>query len=799
MLAVMVLIAFAAAPVALLARRAPGPASGWALALAPLGMFALLAGQIPTVIEGATVNEIYPWAPQLGLQLDFALDGLSLLFGLIITGIGTLIVGYAGHYMAGDPGMGRFLLYLMIFMGAMLGLVLAGNVLTMFVFWELTSVSSYLLIGYKHDYPEARRGAQHSLLITGFGGLALLVGLLLLGEAARAAGVPADQIYRFAAINEAGGQIVTSPLYIPAMILVFLGCFTKSAQVPFHFWLPGAMQAPTPASAFLHSATMVKAGVYLLARLHPGMHDTPFWTITLTIVGGATLLFASVVALRQHDIKALLAYSTVSMLGTLTMLAGLGGEYAQRALVSGILAHALYKSALFLLAGIIDHAAHSRDLRQLGGLRSSMPWTMVLVGTALLSMGGVPILFGFVAKELLLEAALDSPLAAGWRYSVLAVIVVSAALAIAYGWRLFSRSFLGRPSEHVSGQHPHDPGIGMLLGPGLPVLLSVILPLGLLPLVSALLTPAAGAVAGEEVKVKLALWHGLTPALGLSMTAILGGIVLARFEGRLATARALLPIPRADLAFDRLVDGTVAMATAITRSMIDGRLRTAIRYTLMAFAAFVGLPMAMYGLNSIPLAIEMEALPYELMAAALIPIGVLATIGARSRLGAIIAVGMVGAMVALFFTLYSAPDLALTQLLIEVLSTVFLMLVFSVLPARFKQLSSRATRIRDGIFALIMGSLMAGLTLAAASSTAFAPLAPYFNANSLGGGKGANVVNVILVDFRGFDTLGEITVLLIAVLGIYSMLRMRERRKTTTGNLPAAGNPQPPEVELVEH
>jgi multicomponent Na+:H+ antiporter subunit A len=773
MLLVLLVLAFGGAPLALFAQRFPRPITGWGLALLPLTLFSLLCMQLPAVLEGVPLREIYPWAPQLGVQIDLALDGLSLLFGLVICGIGTLIVGYAGHYMAGDSGMGRFLLSMQLFMGAMLGLVLAGNALTMFVFWELTSVTSYLLIGYKHEYPEARKGAQQSLLITGFGGLALLVGLLLLGEATKRAGVAPAEAYSFAAINAAGPQIRADMLYTPALLLVFLGCFTKSAQVPFHFWLPGAMQAPTPASAFLHSATMVKAGIYLLARLHPGLSGAPLWEVTLTVVGATTLLFSSWVALKQTDIKALLAYSTIGMLGTLTMLAGLGGPYAQRALVTGILAHALYKSALFMLAGIVDHAVHTRDLRQLGGLRSRMPRTMLLAAVALLSMGGIPILFGFVAKELLLEAALQSPQPAWLRTSALAVVVISAALAIAYGWRLFKWTFLGTPTPQLREQHPHDPALGMLISPGLPALLSLLLPLGFLPLASELLAPAAAAVAGTAIKLELALWHGLNTALGLSIAAIGLGAGLALLEQRLAATRTLVPAG-AEL-FERFVNGFVAMATNITRAMLDGRLRSSIRYTLMALCGFVGLPMALYGLGSLPRTFVWDGQIYEVLAALLIPIAVVATIRARSRIGAIIAVGMVGAMISLLFVIYSAPDLALTQLLIEVLSTVFLVLVFSVLPPRFKSLSTAATRLRDGAFALIVGALMAGVTLAAATSTAFAPIAPYFNENSLDEGKGANVVNVIIVDFRGFDTMGEITVLFIAVLGIYGMLRMRSR------------------------
>jgi hypothetical protein len=328
MLASIVLLMLAAAPLGLLARREPRTLIGWGLALIPLAGFIALSTQIGAIVDGGRLEETLAWAPSLGLELRFTLDGLSLLFALIITGIGTLIIGYGGAYMEKDSGLGRFYVYLILFMGAMLGLVLAGNVLTMFVFWELTSVTSYLLIGYKHDYPDARRGAQHSLLVTGGGGLALLVGLLLLGYMTQQTGVAGSEAYTFAAIIAAGDALKESALYTPALILVFLGCFTKSAQFPFHFWLPGAMQAPTPASAFLHSATMVKAGVYLLARLAPGLGGTLLWDLTLILVGGFTFAFGAVVAVRQFDIKALLAYTTLSMLGGLVMLIGLGGKYS---------------------------------------------------------------------------------------------------------------------------------------------------------------------------------------------------------------------------------------------------------------------------------------------------------------------------------------------------------------------------------------------------------------------------------------------------------------------------------------
>jgi multicomponent Na+:H+ antiporter subunit A len=777
MLASMVLITLAAAPIGMIARRPPRRLIGWGMALFPLALFALFSAQIPLITEGERIVEIIPWVPAFGLELAFTLDGLSLLFALVITGIGTLIFGYAGHYMDSDAGLGRLYVYLFLFMGAMLGVVLAGNVLTMFVFWELTSVTSYLLIGYKHDYPDSRRGALQSLLVTGFGGLALLVGLLLLGSAAQAAGFSGAEAYRFDSILAASDTIKQNVLYTPAMILVFLGAFTKSAQFPFHFWLPSAMQAPTPVSAFLHSATMVKAGIYLLARLNPGMGDTALWSGTLVAFGGFTFAMGAIIAFRQYDIKALLAYSTISMLGAIVMQIGLGGKYGAEGVTINILAHALYKSALFMIAGIIDHETGTRDLNKLGGLRRYMPRTMVLTAIALLSLGGIPIMFGFVAKEVLLAAAVESPLDPFWRYGALTATMIAAVGFLIAGWRLFSNAFLGDAHPEVQQQHIGDPSLGMLVSPGIPTFLSLVLPLGLLPFVSELIAPASFAVYGNTFEVELKLWHGVNLPLILSLSAIATGVILARFEQTFSTFRS--PLPRwanGSMLFDQLTNGMLATATSMTRSIQSGRLRTYVLYTALAFLGFVGVPFVLFGLGDIRPGLAGDVQFYEVITVALIPIGVIATITANTRLGAIIAVGMVGAMVALSFVLYSAPDLALTQLLIEVLSTVFLLLVFSVLPARFESLSSAWVRIRDAVLAVGVGVLMTGLVLAAATSDAFAPISPFFLENSLSEGKGANVVNVILVDFRGFDTLGEVVVLFVAMLGIYGLLRMRQKQ-----------------------
>ncbi|MFV9506687.1 MAG: hydrogen gas-evolving membrane-bound hydrogenase subunit E [Oscillochloridaceae bacterium umkhey_bin13] len=775
MLLSLVLIAFAVAPLGLLARREPRPLIGWGLALLPLSLFIAFCTQLPLITGGGRLEEALPWVPAMGLELRFTLDGLSLLFALIITGIGTLIVGYAGAYMEKDVGLGRFLVYLLLFMGAMLGVVLAGNVLTMFVFWELTSVTSYLLIGHKHDYPDARRGAQHSLLVTGFGGLGLLVGLLMLGAAAQQVGVPASEAYTFAGIIGAGEQIQQTALYGPALAFVFLGAFTKSAQFPFHFWLPGAMQAPTPASAFLHSATMVKAGIYLLARLAPGLGGTPLWNYTLIVVGGFTFAFGAFVAFRQYDIKALLAYTTLSQLGGLVLMIGLGGKYGAEAVVTVILAHALYKSALFMTAGIIDHEVGTRDLNRLGGLRKYMPRTMAVVGVALLSQMGIPILLGFVAKEWALKAALESGLPAPWPMIGLAAILFAAIGYIIAAWRFFRNAFLGDPSPDVLQRHGHDPKWTMLASPAVPAALSLILPLGLLPAVSSLLSPAASAVYGSAFSFELYLYKEVNTALLLSIGAIVAGAALATQERRLATHKIIASVNGAQV-FDRVIEGMLALATGMTRRIQSGRMRTYALYSILSFMLFVGTPFVLFGLGEMRVPFDDGLQFHEIIAASMIPVGIIATITARTRLGAIIAVSLIGAMVALLFVLFSAVDLALTQLLIEVLSTVFLLLVFSVLPVRFQSFSPAWVRWRDAAIAIAFGVLMTGMVLATSTSNLFPPLAPFFLENSIPGGKGGNVVNVILVDFRGFDTLGEIVVLFVALLSIYGLLRFRKQR-----------------------
>ncbi|HMO86146.1 MAG TPA: proton-conducting transporter membrane subunit, partial [Lacipirellulaceae bacterium] len=487
-LAVAVASGFALALIAPSVHRVLRDGAGWALALLPAGLAVYFASLIPDMPrEGLRMS--IPWAPSLGLQFSLLCDGLSALMALLISGVGALVLIYAGGYFHGRREAVRLYVLLLAFMASMLGVVLADNVLTLFVFWELTSFTSYLLIGFDHERPAARAAALQALLVTGGGGLALLAGLLLLGRVGADNGLSLVDSLQLSSLLPLGEAAAAHPLYAPILILVCLGAFTKSAQVPFHFWLPGAMAAPTPVSAYLHSATMVKAGVYLLARLSPLLGGTELWTGLVGAVGGATMLTGAVLALRETDLKLVLAYTTVSALGALTLLVGLDTPHCAVAAAAYLAAHGMYKGALFLVAGAVDHSVHTRDVTQLSGLARAMPLTAVAAGLAALSMAGLPPLFGFVAKELLYDAALHGPAAS----AAVAVAVGASVLLVAAAAVVGVRPFLGGVSDKA--KLAHEVAGSLLLGPLLLAGLGVVV--GLLPgvLGDALVGGAAAALA----------------------------------------------------------------------------------------------------------------------------------------------------------------------------------------------------------------------------------------------------------------------------------------------------------------
>ncbi len=735
------------------------------LALPPLalaaGLTGLLLAQAPATLAGRPWRAHIPWVPALGLGIDLRLDGLGLLFALIVAGVGTLVVVYSMAYMAGERGLGRYYGALSLFMLAMLGVVAANNLITLFVFWELTSISSYLLIGFRHEDAESRESALQALLVTGTGGLALLAGCILIGQV--------YGTFDLAAILARPDLLRAHPYYGWALALVLVGAFTKSAQLPFHIWLPNAMVAPTPISAYLHSATMVKAGLYLLLRLNPVLGGTPAWHGTLLAVGALTMLLGAWRSLRQRDLKAILAYTTISTLGMVVALAGLGSEQAVKAALVLVVAHALYKGAVFLVAGAIDHETGTRDVSLLGGLRPYMP---LLAGFALLaacSMAGLPPTFGFLAKELGYTATGVWP-----AVRLLAALVFMAAnagnvaMAVVLGHRIFAGKAGG-----AWPRKPHGASWLMLLPPGLLAAGSWLLGLapGLLDgLVGAALSPTAAST-------HLRLWHGFTWPLALSAVTLAAGGGLYALWPRLQAAgpRPASPLS-ASRAYHWLVHAALPRGAArLTRLVQSGSLRTNLLVILSVAVLLAGGALLASGVWSNPVLSQEGYNWAELAMAALLIAATLTVAAAGTRLGAIIALGAVGTLVTLLYLRFSAPDLALTQLLIESLSVILLLLVFHFLPPDLTVRAPRRQVMVDAAIAGAVGTLMGTLVLVANGVQLAAPLAEYYLAHSLTLAHGRNVVNVIVADFRGFDTLGEITVLATAALGVYGLLRLRHK------------------------
>lgn len=696
------------------------------LAAVPLasgfGVLLLVPGEVTLAL---------PWAPVLGLELSFTLDGLSRLFSLAISGIGALILLYAGDYLGAHAARGRFLALLLAFSAAMQGLVLAGNTVTLFLFWEMTSVTSFLLIGFERQARDSRRAAIQALAITGAGGLGLLV-LAVLAEATTG--------------SWALDTIPATPLLAGLALLAIL---TKSAQVPFHFWLPLAMEAPTPVSAYLHSATMVQAGVYLALRLSPVFSADPLWQGLLMGLGALTLLWGGFNALRVRDLKQLLAQTTLSALGLSLMMIGTGSEEALAAGLGFFLAHALYKAALFMAAGAIDHATGTRDLEALSGLGRTLPVLFITVCLAAAALLGLPLFFSFVAKETMLAAATGPTLLA---------LILGNALMGGAGLVFAVKPFFG--PRFAGPLHP--PGLA-LLGP--PLLLAVLgLWFGLAP---PDLSPALSAVVGHAATIKPHPFSLTDPAFVMSL-AIWGLALGCMILGRMLRARPATL--RADLVFDRAYFALLRGAAALSRLVQHGRLE---RY-LLGFIALVALvaaaPLLAHGLPA-------PALPAltapEMLVMLLAAVGIMTVLLAQTRLFAILALGVQGLMVALLYLLFGAPDLAFTQAMIEILSVVILTLVMTRLRLDARDPRPYEDFLRDGSVALLAGVAITLLLLHVIAHPLDPLLADFFNAESYPAAHGRNVVNVILVDFRGLDTLGEIAVVLAAGLAVLTLLAPR--------------------------
>ncbi|MGX1306880.1 multicomponent Na+:H+ antiporter subunit A [Amorphus suaedae] len=743
-----------------------GHRAGWILAIVPALLFVHFAGMLPTVADGTVLHAAVAWAPSLSVNYSIRIDGLSLVFALLITGIGTLIVIYSGGYMKGHPQQGRFFSFILMFMGAMLGLVLADDLISLFIFWELTSITSFLLIGFDHARSAARRAALQALVITGGGGLALLAGFLLI-MAATGASSMTD-------VLAAGDVIRDSGLYVPVLILVLAGAFTKSAQVPLHSWLPNAMEAPTPVSAYLHSATMVKAGVYLLMRMNPALGDTALWTTILPIFGGATFLVGMVMAVRNTDLKQILAYTTVASLGLLVMLTGIGTKLAIEGAVLYLIAHALFKGGLFMVAGTIDHETGTREITGLGGLRGAMPITFVAALLACISMAGLPPMIGFVAKEVLYDGA--------WQASgislPLIVALVGNALMFAVAAILVVKPFFGRRPELP--KHAHEGPISLWLGP----LTLSLLALGTVVLLSEtahyLVGPMTSAIVGEQLEIHLHLFPTeLSPPVILTLITIAAGIGLtvvftplrAAFAG-LITAIGWGP----DRGFDQVLRSLVFFASGVSDFFQPGRMKGYVSITFTVTAAALLVPMWLF--DEWPsLALSWPDAPfYFWVVFAIAAASLWAVLVSATRLIAIVNLGIQGTMVAIMFMLYGAPDLSFTQFMIEVLSVIILALVMTRLNLSPSDHRSWGTRLRDGTVAIACGAGFA-LTLMAVVEHPFDPrLSEFFADYSRVIAHGRNIVNVIIVDFRALDTLGEIAVVMMAGLAILALIRLRTRQ-----------------------
>lgn len=760
------LLIFALVFLAPLLHHATGSMTGWLLAIVPAGLTLYFTSTSSLVSANGRLTTGWQWSPELAVNLSFALDGLSLLFALLICGIGTLVLIYAGGYLADHARLGQFYAFLLLFMGAMLGLVLADNILTLFVFWELTSISSFLLIGFTHERSESRAAARQALLITGGGGLALLVGLIMLGFAGGS--------FELTELLTQGDILRANPLYSVILALVLLGAWTKSAQFPFHFWLPSAMEAPTPVSAYLHSATMVKAGIYLLARLSPLLGGTTTWTFAVGGVGAATMLVGGLLALYQTDLKRILAYTTVSALGTLTLLIGLGSPAAIQAMVVFLLAHALYKGALFMVAGAVDHETATRNVELLGGLRRAMPITAGIALLAAVSLSGFGPVLSFIAKELLFEAVLHVE---GIGIVLGGVAVLASGLFVTEALIVTIRPFFGAP--RATPKAPHEAPVSMWLGPAL--LAAAGLVIGLSPAIVArpIVAAASSAILNAPVEVDLALWHGFNLALGMTVASVLLGIAL--YRGWVLVRRTTPLIERVlgfwpSDTYRYILDGINRLSRTVTRVLQSGYLRQYMFVILLATVGFVGYTLV--AKNGLPQVLTWTEIRfYEAVLAALMLLAAIYALFAPGRLSAVASLGIVGYGVALIYILYGAPDLAMTQILVETLTVLLFVLAFYHLP-RINSFSSRATHVRDALIAVGIGGLMTALILASTATPPQSRLAGFFAENSKTIAHGSNIVNVILVDFRGLDTLGEVTVLSIAAFGVYALLKLgRQQRR----------------------
>ena len=769
--------------------RAPAT---WLAGATTLACLALTLALYPSVQGGGIVRQSFEWIPSLGLDFALRMDGFAWIFATLVSGIGLLVVVYTRYYISPEDPVRRFHLFFLAFMGSMLGVVLAGNLILLVVFWELTSLFSFLLIGYWHHNQAARDGARMALTITAVGGLALLAGVLVVGHIVGS--------YDLDAVLASGNAIRNHALYVPALLLILLGTLTKSAQFPFHFWLPNAMAAPTPVSAFLHSATMVKAGVFLMARLWPVLSGTPEWFLIVGLAGMISLVLGAYLAMFQQDLKGLLAYSTISHLGLITLLLSLGSPLAAVAAIFHMLNHATFKASLFMAAGIIDHETGTRDLRRLSGLFRHMPITGTLAMVASAAMAGVPLLNGFLSKEMFFAEAVETHADSWLDTAAPYAAVLGSALAVTYSIRLIHSIFLGAPPESFP-REPHEPPFWMRF----PVMLLVVacLVVGIIPglTIGPFLQVAVSSVLGAATpQYSLAVWHGFTLPLAMSAIALAAGALLYLFAGdylERAESPLLFGRIQGQRIFERIMVAISWRGARLVEQVFGTRrLQPQMRLLVAAAVAAAAIPLFASGLGFGSYSGGHDDVAF----AGLWGIGMVCAVAAAQRakfhrLAALVLLGGTGLVTCLSFVWLSAPDLAATQLLVEIVTTVLILLGLRWLPKRSEALRepsgplARARHFRDLTIAVVAGAGMAAMSYAVMTRKPPDTIAHFFIEKAYSEGGGRNIVNVILVDFRGFDTLGEITVLGIVALTVFALLR-RFR--------PAPDSIEPPEQQRVQ-
>ncbi|WP_203333815.1 Na+/H+ antiporter subunit A [Planococcus beigongshangi] len=764
---------------------------GWLALAIPLALFAFFIYHIPAISAGDTFTETLKWLPTVGIDMTVYLDGLSLIMALLITGMGSLVIIYSIYYLSSTDSLPHFYAYLLLFMGAMLGVVLSDNLMVLYVFWELTSISSFLLIAFWYHRKNSRAGAQKSLLITVFGGFAMLAGFLMLHSMTGTFSV------RQIAVELT--QYANHELFYPAMFLVLLGAFTKSAQFPFHIWLPDAMEAPTPVSAYLHSATMVKAGIYLVARFTPVFGGNSAWFWTVTLVGLVTLFWGAFNAIRQTDLKALLAYSTISQLGLIMSLLGLGsaamysGNSAEATAAFGLASfaalfhmvnHSTFKGALFMAVGIVDHQVGTRDIRRLGGLMAFLPFTFTIAVIGSMSMAGLPFVNGFLSKEMFFTAslqALDMELfgTGTWGWIIPVIAWTASVLTFVYSAIIIFRTFFGAHKPEKLDKIPVEPPAGMLVPPA--ILSFLIIALFFFPnlLGDHLLRPAlSGIVPGIDGGAPhIKAWHGFIPELWMTVAIIVFGTILFITLRKWKSIYSLFP---SNWTFNMLYTNSLKnlenTSSYLTNSYMTGHLPHYFAYIFSFFVFVAGGTLVWSGALNINLSNDSPLSVYEVLLVVVMALAAIAILFTKSRVSAILLNGVLGFSIAMFFVLFRAPDLALTQLVIETVTTVLFLVCFNYLPDWKKEISPKHVKVRNAIIAATGGLTITLIGLSVNSVDLYESISGYFeDSYELAGGR--NIVNAILGDFRALDTLLEGLVLFIAGIGVFSLIRLKVRKE----------------------